>query len=227
MVVASAYFITGTDTGVGKTSVAVALLQSAAKRGLSTAAVKPVAAGCELGPEGLRNDDALYLQAACTTVLSYEQINPVAFEPPIAPHFAAQQIGRRLEAAALAAHCQTILDLEAQLTLIEGAGGWRVPLNEGETFADIAKILALPVILVVDIKLGCLNHALLSAEVIQADGLKLAGWIANQTNSDVLCFTEMRADLCKRLPCPLLGDMPYSSDRIGCITFPVGQYSLF
>ncbi|MBQ0720962.1 MAG: dethiobiotin synthase [Gammaproteobacteria bacterium] len=204
-----AYFITGTDTGVGKTSVAVALLQAATKCGLSTAAVKPVAAGCEMTDEGLRNDDALYLQQACSTALSYAQINPFALQPPIAPHFAAARQGLHLDAQQLATHCQSVLDLKADLTLIEGAGGWRVPLNESESFADMAKLLAVPVILVVDIKLGCLNHALLSAEGIRADGLLLAGWVANQASGVNECHAEMVADLQGRLACPLLADLPH------------------
>ena len=204
-----AYFITGTDTGVGKTSVAVALLQAAVKRGLSTAAVKPVAAGCELSSEGLRNDDALLLQQACTIALTYEQINLFALQPAIAPHFAAAREGLRLDAKGLATHCRSVLDLKADLTVVEGAGGWRVPLNDNETFADIAKLLGLPVILVVDIKLGCLNHALLSAEAIRADGLVLAGWVANQASGTNECHAEMVADLERRLACPLLGDLPH------------------
>ena len=204
-----AYFITGTDTGVGKTSVAVALLQAAVKRGLSTAAVKPVAAGCELTSEGLRNEDALLLQQACTTVLTYEQMNPFALEPAIAPHFAAMRAGLHLDAEQLAAHCQKTLDIQADLTVIEGAGGWRVPLNKTQTFADIAKLLDVPVILVVDIKLGCLNHALLSAEAIRADGLVLAGWVANRASGVNECHGEMLADLEGRLACPLLGDLPH------------------
>ena len=207
-----AYFITGTDTGVGKTSVAVALLQAAAKRGLSTAAVKPVAAGCERSNEGLRNDDALQLQQACTITLTYEQINPFALQPAIAPHFAAAREGLQLEAKQLARQCQSVLDLKADLTVIEGAGGWRVPLNDKETFADIAKSLKVPVILVVDIKLGCLNHALLSAEAIRADGLCLAGWVANQASGVNECHDEMVVDLQNRLGCLLLGDLPHRTE---------------
>ena len=213
------YFITGTDTGVGKTSVAVALLQAAVKRGLSTAAVKPVAAGCELTREGLCNDDALFLQQACTAALTYEQMNPFALQPAIAPHFAAAREGLRLDAKGLATHCQTVLDLKADLTVIEGAGGWRVPLNDSETFADIAKQLNVPVILVVDIKLGCLNHALLSAEAIRADGLELAGWVANQASGVDECHDEMVADLERRLACPLVGDLPHCLDQGELVSF--------
>jgi dethiobiotin synthetase len=205
-----AYFVTGTDTGVGKTTVAVALLHAAAARGLTTAAIKPVAAGCELTPEGLRNDDALRLQAASTLAINYQQINPVALEPAIAPHFAAQQIGQQLYVPELAEHCLSILALGADFTVIEGAGGWRVPLTNSETFADIAIELGTPVLLIVDIKLGCLNHALLSAEAIRADGLTLAGWVANRSTGKDQCHQQMVDDLRARLACPLLGDLPHS-----------------
>ncbi len=207
------YFVTGTDTGVGKTAIAVGLLDAARRRGLSTAAVKPVAAGCELSGDGLRNDDALFLQRACTTALDYEQINPFALQPAIAPHFAAARENLQLDAQNLAAHCQAILDLHAGFTVIEGAGGWRVPLNSRETFADIAQRLKVPVILVVDIKLGCLNHALLSAEAIRADGLKLAGWVANQASARDECHDEMVVELGQRLACPLVGDVPHCLEQ--------------
>ncbi|RLA46744.1 MAG: dethiobiotin synthase [Gammaproteobacteria bacterium] len=204
-----AYFVTGTDTGVGKTTVAVALLHAAAARGLTTAAIKPVAAGCEMTPDGLRNDDALQLQRACTLDIDYQHVNPVALEPAIAPHFVAQQSGLELQAAQLAEHCRSILALGADFTVIEGAGGWRVPLNNDETFADIASALNIPVILVVDIKLGCLNHALLSAEAIRGDGLSLAAWVANRTMDKGRCHEQMVEDLRARLGCPLLGGIPY------------------
>ena len=204
-----AYFVTGTDTGVGKTMIAVALLEAAAQQGFSTAVIKPVAAGCDKTPEGLRNDDACRLRQACTFPLRYEQINPIALAPGIAPHFAAERLGLTLDAGDLARHCESILALDADYTFIEGAGGWRVPLNGHETFADIAKQLNLPVILVVDIKLGCLNQALLSAEAIQSDGLKLAAWVANQAGDKDECHREMVDALCKRLPCYFLGDVPH------------------
>ena len=203
------YFVTGTDTGVGKTTVAVAMLKAAARRGLTTAAIKPVAAGCEMTEEGLRNDDALQLQRACTLAIDYQDINPVALEPAIAPHFAAQAVGLELQAECLVDDCRAVLELAADFTVIEGAGGWRVPLNDQQSFADIAIGLDIPVILVVDIKLGCLNHALLSAELIRRDGLRLAGWVANQAGVKDACHDLMVADLRTRLAGPLLGDLPH------------------
>lgn len=204
-----AWFVTGTDTGVGKTLVTCALLHAARRQGLTTAALKPLAAGCELTPQGWRNDDALHLQGAASLPLSYEQVNPVALPLAIAPHLAAAAAGRTLTAADLAARCRPVLELGAEITLIEGAGGWRVPLNARETLADLAKLLELPVILVVALRLGCLNHALLTAEAIRRDGLLLAGWVANSPDGGAMSHRDANRDaLAARLGCPLLGDIP-------------------
>ena len=174
------FFVTGTNTGVGKTLISTALLATARDSGLTTVGLKPVAAGCEVTDEGLRNADALSLLAQSSLSLSYDEVNPVALAPATAPHIAAAEAGRRLSAERLAGFCRGIMLQPMDLLLVEGAGGWRVPLNERETFADLAKILQLPVILVVAMELGCINHALLSAEAIQRDGLKMAGWVTNQ-----------------------------------------------
>lgn len=202
-----AFFITGTDTGVGKTLVAAALLHAARELGLSTAALKPVAAGCEATPEGLRNDDALLLQSLVSEPLVYEQINPVALAPAIAPHIAAVEAKRALSVERLSGYCRAVLG-SADLTLVEGAGGWRVPLNRSETLADLARLLKLPVILVVGMRLGCLNHALLTAEAVQRDGLPLAGWVANTLDGDMPRLEENIASLAQRLPAPCLGVVP-------------------
>lgn len=205
----SCFFITGTDTGVGKTTAAAALLWAARGRGLSTLGIKPVASGCERGPNGLRNEDALCLRAASSVEVAYSQTNPVALEPAIAPHFAARMAGRTLELDGLLEHCRAMLALGADFTVFEGAGGWRVPLGARDTFADLARRLDLPVILVVDMRLGCLNHALLSAEAIAGDGLVLAGWIANVAGQRDHCHDWMVEDLGARLDCPLLGELPH------------------
>lgn len=202
-------FVTGTDTGVGKTLTAAALLCKANQTGLSTAAIKPVAAGCHLTKEGLRNEDALILQQMASIALSYEEVNPIALEPAIAPHIAAAEAGIELKAESIAADCRRVQALEAQLTLIEGAGGWRVPLNRYQTFADIPRLLNLPVVLVVGIRLGCINHALLTAEAVQRDGLQLAGWVANQIEPVMTKYQENLAVLVERLPCALLGEVPF------------------
>ena len=202
------YFITGTDTEIGKTTIAAGLLHAARARGLSTAAVKPVAAGCERTADGLRNDDALTLMAECVPPLDYDLLNPVALEPAIAPHIAAAEAGMELTAAHLAEACAKVFERQADLTLIEGAGGWRVPLNEQQTLADLAIALGEPVIMVVGLRLGCINHALLTAEAIAADGLTLAGWVANQVDPQMDRQQHNLDTLKALMPAPLLGVVP-------------------
>jgi dethiobiotin synthetase len=199
------WFVTGTDTGVGKTAVSCALLVAAAQAGLRTAAVKPVAAGCD---ENGRNDDALRLMAAMTEVLDYDQVNPVALNSAVAPHIAANLQGKRLQANRLAGLCRGVMLGVADFVLIEGAGGWRVPINTHETMADIAIELRVGVILVVAMRLGCINHALLTAEAIRRDGLQLAAWVANQPGPRMDCHEENLDTLRQLLPAPLLGDIP-------------------
>ncbi len=199
------YFVTGTDTEVGKTAVACALLEAANQRGLKTAAIKPVAAGCDA--QG-RNDDALQLQQAMSVAMPYEQVNPVALQAAIAPHIAAAQEGRTLQVSRLAGLCRGVMLGGADLVLIEGAGGWRVPLGSRETLADLAKELQVGVILVVGMRLGCINHALLTAEAIARDGLHLAGWVANQPGERMNCHEENLDTLLRLMPAPLLGEVP-------------------
>ncbi|WDH22377.1 dethiobiotin synthase [Pseudomonas chlororaphis] len=203
-----AYFVTGTDTDVGKTTVAAGLLHAARLSGLSTAAGKPVASGCELTPAGLRNADALALLAECSLPLTYDEVNPLAFEPAIAPHLAAREAGVALTVQALLAPMRQVLARGADFTLIEGAGGWRVPLADQDNLSDLAMALGLPVILVVGVRLGCINHALLTAEAIAQDGLQLAGWVANIIEPKTSRLEENLATLAERLPAPCLGRVP-------------------
>ncbi|PMY67536.1 MULTISPECIES: dethiobiotin synthase [Pseudomonas] len=203
-----AYFVTGTDTDVGKTTVAAGLLHAARLSGLSTAAGKPVASGCELTPKGLRNADALALLAECSLPLTYDEVNPLAFEPAIAPHLAAREAGVALTVQALLAPMRQVLAKGADFTLIEGAGGWRVPLADQDNLSDLAMALYLPVILVVGVRLGCINHALLTAEAIAQDGLQLAGWVANIIEPKTSRLEENLATLAERLPAPCLGRVP-------------------
>ena len=203
-----AYFIAGTDTDVGKTTIAAGLLYAARQAGLSTAAGKPVASGCEQTPHGLRNADALALLAECSLPLSYDEVNPVAFEPAIAPHIAAHEAGVVLSVSSLLAPMQRVLAKQADFTLIEGAGGWRVPLSDQDSLSDVARGLDLPVILVVGVRLGCISHALLTAEAIAQDGLQLAGWVANIIDSKTSRLEENLATLAERLPAPCLGRVP-------------------
>jgi dethiobiotin synthetase len=199
------WFVTGTDTEVGKTAISCALLALAKSQGLSTAAVKPVAAGCDANGH---NEDALQLQAAMTADLPYEQVNPVALQEAIAPHLAAQREGRKVQVSRLAGLCRGVMLGRYDVVLIEGAGGWRVPLNSRETLADLAVQLQAEVILVVAMRLGCINHALLSAEAIRRDGLRLVGWVANQCGVRMVCHDENLDTLKNLLPAPLLGEVP-------------------
>lgn len=203
-----AYFITGTDTDVGKTTIAAGLLHAAREAGLSTVAGKPVASGCDSTPDGLRNADALALMAESSVSLAYEQVNPVAFEPPIAPHIAAREAGVVVTVQTLLAPMRHILAQQADFTLIEGAGGWRVPLSGQDSLSDLAKKLNLPVILVVGVRLGCISHALLTAEAITRDGLQLEGWVANIIGPKTARLEENLATLAERLPAPCLGRVP-------------------
>ena len=200
-----AWFVTGTDTGVGKTAISCALLAAAAEAGMRTAAVKPVAAGCD---DNGHNEDALQLLDCMTEPLDYAQVNPVALDEPIAPHIAAQHQGRRLQASRLAGICRGVMMGSADFVLIEGAGGWRVPINPRETLADLAIQLQVGVILVVGMRLGCINHALLTAEAIRRDGLVLAGWVANQPGETMICHKENLDTLQRLIPAPLLGEVP-------------------
>jgi dethiobiotin synthetase len=205
----AAYFITGTDTDAGKTTIAAGLLHAARLAGRSTAAGKPVASGSSPSPDGLRNADALALLAECSLELSYEDVNPIAFEPAIAPHLAAREAGVDLSVSALLAPMRALLEKDADFTLIEGAGGWRVPLAGQGNLSDLAVALGLPVILVVGVRLGCINHAVLSAEAIARDGLKLAGWVANIVDPHTSRLAENLETLAERLPAPCLGHVPW------------------
>jgi dethiobiotin synthetase len=209
---AKTYFVTGTDTDVGKTVVACGLLKSFANEGLTTAAVKPVAAGCDSTAEGLRNGDALALMSVVTQTLPYGQVNPIALAPAIAPHIAASQVNKRLSVARLAGFCRGVSMAKVDRVLIEGAGGWRVPLNERETLADLPKELNIPVILVVGMKLGCINHAILTTEAIRNDGCELAGWVANVVDKDMAELAANFASLQSYIPAPCLGLVPFIAD---------------
>ncbi|WP_236232892.1 dethiobiotin synthase [Pseudomonas tohonis] len=204
----AAFFIAGTDTEIGKTTVAAGLLHAARLAGLSTAASKPVASGCVPTPAGLRNEDALALLGECTLPLAYEEVNPLAFAPAIAPHLAAREVGVELDLAALEGPVRRIIGKGADFTLVEGAGGWRVPLAGRASLSDLPIALGLPVILVVGVRLGCINHALLSAEAILRDGLPLAGWVANLVDPATSRLEENLATLAERLPAPCLGRIP-------------------
>lgn len=206
----TAYFITGTDTGVGKTLVSCALLYAFAAQGKSVVGMKPVAAGCEPTPHGLACEDVANLVAASNMSAPHHLVNPYAFQPPIAPHLAAAQAGIAIELEPLRTACAALRVL-AEVVIVEGVGGWRVPLNPREDTADLARQLGLPVILVVGMRLGCLSHALLTAQAIEASGLKLAGWVANHIDPLMPAFDDNLCALQARLAAPLLGVVPYAA----------------
>jgi dethiobiotin synthetase len=196
-------FVTGTDTEVGKTVVSAALIRSLVGAGLKVAGMKPVAAGATETAAGLRNDDALALIAAANIPASYESVNPYCLAEPTSPHIAAANAGIHIETAPIA---QALGELatRADLVVVEGAGGWHAPLNDRETMADLAAALDLPVLLVVGLRLGCLNHAMLTAQAIAAHGLNLAGWIGNHVQPHFPYVAENIATLESRLRAPLI-----------------------
>jgi dethiobiotin synthetase len=202
------FFITGTDTGVGKTLVTVALMQAFAARQLRVAGMKPVASGSEHTAEGLRNSDALAIQRAATMPLSYETVSPYTFEPAIAPHIAAAQAGVRFDLQLLI-RTYNELSSRADVILVEGAGGWRTPLDARHFLSDFAESLALDVILTVGLRLGCLNHARLTAEAIAHGGrAHLAGWIGSHIDPEYRYLDENIATLQRLIPAPCLGVIP-------------------
>ncbi|MCE0488750.1 dethiobiotin synthase [Pantoea sp. Mb-10] len=205
------WFITGTDTEVGKTVASGALLQAASDAGWRTAGYKPVASGCEMTPHGMRNADALALQRYSSVPLRYEQVNPLAFEEPTSPHIVSEEAGRPITFAALSAGLRT-LEQQADWVLVEGAGGWFTPLSATQTYADWVKAEQLDVILVVGVKLGCINHAMLTALAIQASGLRLAGWIANGIQPPGTRHQAYLDTLRARLDAPMLGEIPHLPD---------------
>ncbi|RUQ28879.1 MAG: dethiobiotin synthase [Candidatus Competibacteraceae bacterium] len=200
-----AFFIAGTDTGVGKTYSACALLYATRKLGLTAVGMKPIAAGVEA--DG-RNEDVVQLLAASSIQPAVALMNPYLYEPPIAPHLAAQEAGRPIEIAQIQQAFAQLQDL-ADVVWVEGVGGFRAPLDDDYDTADLAVALALPVVLVVGMRLGCLNHALLTAEAIERRGLMLAGWIANRIDPEMARFEANLSTLQTRLNAPLLGVMPY------------------
>ena len=205
--------VTGTDTGVGKTLVACALLQALATRGVRAVGMKPVAAGCEEREGKLVNDDVAALVAASSVQGAPDLVNPYCFRPAVAPHLAAEHAGESISLdriqRAYAALCNS-----ADYVVVEGAGGLLVPLSRNEDFRDLAVVLGLPVIVVVGMRLGCLNHALLTAAALQERGLRFAGWIANSLEAAMPEFDGNLLALRQRLPAPLLGILPYGPPSV-------------
>jgi dethiobiotin synthetase len=199
------YFVTGTDTGVGKTLISCAMLHAFAARGKLVVGMKPVAAGCNAER---RNEDALQLMASGNATTVYEHINPYCFLQPIAPHIAARLDGVEIQFAHIVESYKK-LDALADVVIVEGAGGLLVPLNEQRDNADLVRELGLPVIMVTGVRLGCLNHALLTVEAIAARGLTLSGWVANIIDADMPFAEENILSLQQRIAAPMLGVVPY------------------
>jgi dethiobiotin synthetase len=205
---ASGYYITGTDTAVGKTLVSVALLHALRGSGRRAVGMKPVASGCTLGADGWRNDDALALQAASLPMPAYAQVNPYPLPAATAPQIAAAQVGVRVELAPIQAAFDA-LAASADVVVVEGVGGWLAPLADGFEQAQLARALQLPVLLVVGMKLGCLNHARLSERAIIDEGLQLAGWIGSHPSPQLDYASEYFELLQRSLSSPCLGLLPH------------------
>jgi len=201
------YLITGTDTGVGKTLVSCALLHAFAAKGVQVVGFKPVAAGCD---DNDRNDDAERLRAASNVLATYGQINPYCFVRPIAPHIAARNSGVRIDLSRILTSFHELTS-QAEEVIVEGAGGFLVPLNEKQDSSDLAREMALPVILVVGMRLGCINHALLTMRAIADCGLKCAGWVANVLDAEMPALKENIEALQQRIEAPLLGIVPFQT----------------
>lgn len=214
---AKCIFVTGTDTEIGKTHVACGLARAARAQGLAVAAFKPVAAGCELTPQGLRNDDAMALREACAADYDYSVTNPYALPDAIAPHLAAERASVNIDLNHLS-QCYERVASGQDLVIVEGAGGWAVPLNKDQDFADWVSAMRWPVLLVVGMRLGCLNHAALSAQAI-SQRVPLLGWVANCLPPEQPCLADNISTLRQRLPAPWLGTVAAGSDAQASLQF--------
>lgn len=201
------WFVTGTDTEIGKTHAACDLVRHLVSQGQRVAVAKPIASGCSLTKDGLRNEDALALQAASNIETPYELINPYTFEPPIAPHLAAAAVGETIDLQRATAIQRAV---SADWLVVEGAGGWSIPLDDQRMLRDLARAFTTQVVLVVGMRLGCINHALLSAAQIQNDGFELVGWVANHVDPDMLEQQANLDTLDRLLPVNRIATIPFS-----------------
>lgn len=203
------FFITGTDTGVGKTWFTVLLMRYLQAQGHHVNGMKPIASGSEQQGPRLVNEDAEAILHACSGSLDYDTVNPLAYAPPIAPHIAAQQAGRPIDLDQILA-AYTHLTADSDVLVVEGVGGWRVPVNAEQSLVALVRRLQLPVILVIGLRLGCINHALLTAESIRNDGVPLFGWAISELEKDYLYKAETLATIENAVGCPMLGEVPHS-----------------
>jgi dethiobiotin synthetase len=201
-------FVTGTDTGCGKTEITLGIMYNLQQQGKSVLGMKPIASGAVLTDEGLRNEDALRIQAQCSQVIAYSSVNPLVYQPPISPHLAAMEAGEPISLDRLIDEFNA-LSIQADRIVVEGVGGWHVPLGDSITLADLARSLDLPMILVVGMRLGCLNHALMSAECMLNSGVRFAGWVANIVDPQMLGVKENIHTLQAWMPAPCLGEIPH------------------
>lgn len=215
----ASFFVTGTDTEVGKTFVSAALVHALTQRDLRCIGMKPIASGSEKTDKGLRNSDAMILRSVSNVNVPYSQINPYIFEPPISPHFAAKDAGQKISITEIC-HQADALKKQTDRLIIEGVGGWRVPLNDQEDVSDLAKQLNTSVILVIGLRLGCINHALLTAAAIRASGLSLIACVASQVDRDYQKCSETLVTLSERLLTPV-DFLPFQAQQDPT---QVGQY---
>ena len=206
---AKTYFVTATDTDAGKTLITSGLLALARESGFTTQGLKPLAAGSEMTETGLQNQDALDLMAQSSPGIDYHKVNPWCYAPPIAPHIAARETGKSIDLTQLSAFLQQAKNLDVDLCLVEGAGGWHLPLDAETLLSSLVAEAELEIIFVVGMKLGCLNHALLTQAAIVAQGLKIAGWVANRVDKNMSRYEENLAYLKGALDAPFLGEVPY------------------
>lgn len=200
--------MTGTDTEVGKTFVSQTIMHIYEQKRKTCVGYKPVASGSVLTPDGLRNEDAVCLQNSSTIKLAYDEVNPIAFAEAVAPHLAAQKARREICLKTITDGYQNLLRKQADLVIVEGAGGWRLPIGNRRFMSDFVSEQQLPVILVVGVRLGCINHACMTAEIIKQDGLHIAGWVANHVDTDMPFLTENIKTLREHIDAPFLGEIP-------------------
>jgi dethiobiotin synthetase len=216
-------FIAGTDTAVGKTYVATAMVRALVRQGMRVGVMKPVAAGAEATPDGPRNADALALLQAANVPTPYRRVNPFCLPLAASPHIAARNAGIRIDLATIEREFVSLINNDPSgppldVVAVEGAGGWLAPISDSETMADVANALQLPVLLVVGLRLGCLNHALLTAQAVEASGMRLAGWIANHVQPQFGHAAENIALLERRLPAPLLESVAFNTSAFASVT---------
>jgi dethiobiotin synthetase len=218
-------FVTGTDTGVGKTVVACALVRAFAAAGERVAVMKPIASGGQWTSQGLCNEDALALIAAANLPLPYAQVNPYCFEPAISPHIAAEEARIPIDIDMIETRFRVLRGLSDRV-IVEGAGGWLAPINARESMGDLARALGIPAVLVVGLRLGCLNHAELTRRAIESTGVAFAGWVANRVGSPMERERENLMTLARRLGTPPLALVPFTPERTDSLVLAEAAASL-